>query len=281
VDPDEHRRASLEQWERSAAAWGRWARRLQEVAAPVSHWMVRAIDPQPGQTVLELAAGPGETGFLAAELLRPGGKLICSDFAEGMLEAARGRAAELGLDNVEFRRLDAESLDLDTASVDAALCRWGYMLMADPAAALRETRRVLRPGGRLALAAWDCAQANPWAAVPAAELRRALEAPDPDPDEPGMFTFAPPGRVEGLLLEAGFAEPVVEKLEVSFGFLSFEDSWEERLELSKPFADGLARLEEADRERLRDTLRARLAPYGTADGGLDIPGRALVAAARA
>ncbi len=84
-----------------------------------------------------------------------------------MLEGARARALELGLSNIEFKVLNAEWIDLPLASVDAVLCRWGYMLMADPAAALAETRRVLRPGGRVALAVWDALEANPWALLPA------------------------------------------------------------------------------------------------------------------
>ena len=72
-----------------------------------------------------------------------------------MVDVARARATELGVRNVEFRIIDAESIDVPAAAVDVVLCRWGYMLMADPAAALQETRRVLRPGGRVALAAWD------------------------------------------------------------------------------------------------------------------------------
>src|SRR5947199_5705401 len=95
---------------------------------PVSRWMADAVRPQPGLRVLELAAGAGDTGFLAAELIRPGGTLICSDAAETMLEVARGRAAELGIDNVEFKRIELGWIDLETASVDRILCKWGVML---------------------------------------------------------------------------------------------------------------------------------------------------------
>ena len=171
MDPDEYRRASLDRWERAAGGWATQRERFQAAALPVSRWMVDAIEPQPGQQVLELAAGPGDTGFLAAERIAPGGTLLCSDAAEPMLEAARARSDGLGVTNVEFRVLDAEWIDLPAASQDAVLCRWGYMLLADPGAALRETRRVLRPGGRLALAAWDAPERNPgpWAAAAVAD----------------------------------------------------------------------------------------------------------------
>ena len=139
---------------------------MREFGAPVSHWMIEAVAPQPGQRVLELAAGLGRDGLLAAELVAPLGGVIVSDQAEAMLAGARARAAALGLANVEFQVLNAEWIDLPLASVDTVLCRWGYMLMADPAAALAETRRVLRPGGRVALAVWDEIARNPWALLP-------------------------------------------------------------------------------------------------------------------
>src|ERR1017187_3403714 len=153
-DPNAHREASLQSWEEAASGWTRQQETMREFGAPVSHWLIDAIVPQPGQRVLELAAGLGETGLLAAELVAPIGGAIISDQAEGMIAGARERAAALGLSNIEFQVLNAEWIDLPVASVDAVLCRWGYMLMADPATALSETRRVLRPGGRGALAAW-------------------------------------------------------------------------------------------------------------------------------
>ena len=165
-DPEEHRRVSGEHWEEASAGWARRQEGIRRFGAPVSNWMVEAIHPQPGHRVLDLAAGIGETGFLAAELIQPGGHLITSDQAEGMLDEARARAQELGLTNVEFKVINGEWIDLPVAGLDAVLCRWGYMLMADPAAALSETRRVLKPGGRLALAVWDTPERNPWLALP-------------------------------------------------------------------------------------------------------------------
>ena len=186
------RQESRARWATAAAGWEAAAAEMRKVTMPVSTWMVEAIAPQPGHTVLELAAGPGDTGFLAAELIRPGGTLITSDHAPEMLSAAQRRAEQLDLlDDVRFRQIDAEQpIDLEAASIDGVLCRWGLMLLHDPESALREVRRILRPGGRLALAAWADPEDNPFIAMPARILvERGLLEP-PDPSEPSPFSWA-------------------------------------------------------------------------------------------
>jgi SAM-dependent methyltransferase len=280
-DADAYRVSARDVWERAAPGWRDHRAALQAVAMPVSQWMAEAVRPQPGHRVLELAAGPGDTGFLVAELIAPGGTLICSDASEGMLDAARDRAEELGLHGVEFRALNAESIALPAASLDAVLCRWGYMLLADPGAALGETRRVLRPGGRVALAAWDTAEHNVWASLASDELQRLLETPPPEPGQPGMFAFAPPGRIESLLDEAGFTDVEVATLDLAFTYADEDAWWEDRVALSVPFADALAGFDADRRDRLREAIDTRLAQYRDESGRLTVPARALVAAATA
>jgi len=137
-----------------APGWERWRAQLEEALSPVRGWLVTQLAPRPGDTVLELSAGAGDTGFAAAAIVGERGRLISTDFAPEMVEVARRRGAELGLRNVDYRVMDAERIELDAESVDGVLCQSGYMLMADPAAALSETRRVLRPAGRAALSVW-------------------------------------------------------------------------------------------------------------------------------
>src|SRR5437763_5353934 len=190
TDPESLRAEIIERWERAAAGWGRRAQLVREWGMPVTRWMLEHAGLEPGLRVLELAAGAGDTGFLAAELIRPGGTLICSDAAETMLGVARGRAAELGIDNVEFKRIELGWIDLETASVDRILCKWGVMLTVDPEAALREMRRVLRAGGRVALAVWDEPAVNAWATIPTRALVELGHSARPDPNAPGMVALA-------------------------------------------------------------------------------------------
>jgi SAM-dependent methyltransferase len=281
TDLAEYRRRSRDRWSRGADGWGNQASRMQGWAMPVSRWLIDAIRPQPGQTVLELAAGPGDTGLLAAELIEPGGQLICSDFAEPMLEVARQRATEAGVTNVDFRVVDAESIDLDTASVDGVLCRWGYMLMADPGAALQETRRVLRPGGRVALAAWAGPGENRWASAPAQVAAERGFMPPPDPDAPSMFAFAPEGRIEGLLRGAGFGDVEVDSVALTTQYDDLDTFMSVTCDCSRPLGDAFADMDDAQRAETTEAIAAALAEFRQEDGSYRVPARTLVAAAGA
>ena len=279
ADPNEQREESLQSWEAAAPGWARHQRFVREWAGPVSQWLVEAIDPQPGQRVLELAAGIGETGLLAAELVAPVGTVTISDQAEAMIEGARERAAELGLSNVEFRVLNAEWIDAPVASFDAVVCRWGLMLMTDPGAALGEIRRVLRPGGRLALAVWDALEENPWAALATQELReRGLGGAG---GGPGPFALADRARLGELLAGAGFDVVAVDAVELTRRHASFADFWEAQLDMSPSYHDAVLGLPQEQIEDVRESLRQRLAPYTGGDGAVELPGRSLVALAEA
>ena len=276
------RQQSRARWTATAKGWGERADQLRRATMPVSTWMVDAIGPQPGDTLLELAAGPGDTGFLAAELIRPGGTLISSDFVPEMLTIAQERAKALGLDNVRFKQIDAETgIDIEAASIDGALCRWGYMLMADPVTALVQTRRVLKPGGRLALAAWTGPEDNLWSALPARELiARGLEEP-PDPDAPGQFSWGQEGVIAERLEEAGFVEYEIGAVDFTTTYASPDDWWDTTRDLSMRFADATAAMDPGTKAEIQAALAAAAEPFTDADGSISLPARTWTAVATA
>ena len=262
----EYTRESRERWGRVAAAWERRDAEQWDATEAVSRDLVDRLELQPGEAVLELAAGIGHTSLLAAERVAPGGRVIATDFAPTMVEAARRLAQRSGAKGVEHRVMNAQAIDLLDSSVDAVLCRWGLMLFDDPAAALAEVRRVLRPGGRFACAVWATATSNPWASVVGRVFvtRGLMEAPVPD--APGMFSLADAGRLESLLRAAGFETVSIEDVPVLFRWGSFAEYWEATRELGGGIADALATLGDEEREAVRAEVEQGTEPFRTADG---------------
>lgn len=275
---DELRRMTYEVAEAIAPGWERRRASIEEVAAPVRKWMIDALAPREGDTILELACGAGDTGFEVAAIVGDSGRLIASDFSPAMLAAARRRGDEVGVRNVDFEVTDAADIGLDDDSVDGVLCRFGYMLMADPAAALAETRRVLRPGGRLSLAVWGPPERNPFFTIIAMALVQRELMPPPNPDAPGIFFMASPERTAGLLKDGGFGEIRTEEIGVEFHVTGVDEYVDFVVDTSGPIAIALREAPAERREELKPQLEEAMAPFA-ADGGYVFPGVALGAVA--
>jgi SAM-dependent methyltransferase len=240
--------------------------------------MLERLAPAHGQVILDLAAGTGVVGFAAAALVSSGGRVIVSDFSEAMVEAAERHAAELGLANVECRVLDAEGLDVPDEAVDGVLCRWGYMLMADPAAAFAETRRVLRRGGRLSCAVFAGPEQNPWAALPSRVLQERGHLPPPEAGAPGILALADRDRLRRLFTGAGFSDPQIDEVAFTFRFPDADEYWEFLTDAAGAIALVLGRLEDDELERARRQIAERVASFYGA-GGIELPAVSFVASA--
>jgi len=274
----DYRRDSYEAWQTMAPGWERWRAQLEASLAPVHDWLIRELAPRPGDTVLELSAGAGDTGFAAAAIVGEGGRLISTDFSPDMVEVARRRGAELGLQNVDYRVIDAERIDLDADSVDGVLCQSGYMLMADPGAALSETRRVLRSGGRLALSVWGAPERNPWASIGGWILVERGHMPPPEPGAPGIFSMASEERTRALLEGAGFTSVRTEEVPVRWVFRNLDEYERWVTEVAGAVAMVVRELSASERDALKAQLTEAFAPF-VADGGYELPGVALCAVA--
>ena len=271
IDLDAYREQSLATWGEMAPGWEDRREWMMEITGRVNGWLLEKADPQPGQTFLDIAAGPGDLGLAVAERVGTGGDVISSDFSPNMVDVARRNGEARGLTNVEYRVLDAEKMDLDDDSVDGVVCRWGYMLMADPAAALEETRRVLRDGGPLAFAVWTTPDRNPWAAIPAMTLVQRGHMPPPEPTAPGMFAMGDPGRIRELVTQAGFAEPEPEEIEFEFRYAGFDELWDTLVRIAGPLARVIKTLPDAEREATRAAIEENLEHYRSQDGSYTVP----------
>jgi SAM-dependent methyltransferase len=271
ADLEEYRQTSLETWDKMASGWEDRREWLMGITGLVNDWLVRKADPQPGQTFLDVAGGTGDLSFLVAERVGDSGRVIYTDFAPEMVDVARRQGEARDDGNVEYRVLDAERMDLDDDSVDGAVCRWGYMLMADPAAALRQTRRVLRDGGPLAFAVWATPDRNPWAAIPGMTLVQRGHIPPPEPGAPGIFALGMPERIQELVTGAGFGGPEIEEIAFDFHYADADDVWDALVRLAGPLARVIKALPEDEQQATREAIVENVASYRNDDGSYTTP----------
>jgi SAM-dependent methyltransferase len=251
---------------------------METAARPVTERMLEVLQVRPGATILELAAGTGLVGFTALAALGGDTRLIVSDFAPAMVEAAERHGTELGLDGADYRVLDAEALELPDESVDGVLCRWGYMLLMDPALALKETRRVLRDGARVSCAVFAGPAENPWAALPMSVLVDLGRLPAPQPGQPGILALADTARLRKLFVDAGLTDPEIDEVAFTFPFTGEDDYWGFLTDMAGAISMALGRLDDTSRSEVRAQLATRLEPYRAPDR-LELRAVSLVAAA--
>jgi len=276
---EEERRKSLELWDRMATGWEKHNDYVWDATREVGTWLVDHVEPAPGNTILEIAAGPGDTGFVAAGLVGDEGKLISTDFAGDMMRAAEARAQSLGVANAEFRVMDAENMELPDDSVDGVLCRWGLMLMLDPAAALRETRRVLRPGGKAAFSVWGRPADNPWVTLMGMVLTQQGRPPQSDPFGPGgMFSMAEHETVHQLVTAAGFDRVEIENMDLRWAFDDFDEFWMFQTELAGAISVLISGMDDDEVAGLKKDVEAALEPFRSG-GGYEFPARTVNVAA--
>ena len=281
--PDAHaddvRRNVHRAWAAVAASWGEYAEYADARGAAVTAKMLELSAPTSGERLLELACGAGGVGLAAATLVAPGGEVVMSDVAAEMTAIAALRAATLGITNVRTRELDLEDIHQPDEHYDVVLCREGLMFAVDPARAVREIRRVLRPGGRTAVAVWGQRQRNPWLGLVFDAVSAQLGTPVPPPGVPGPFSLDEPTTLSRLLVEAGFTEVDVSELPTPLRDGSFDQWWARTSALAGPLASRLSALSPQAAQELRERLQTAVQPYQTS-AGLEFPGVSIIASGR-
>lgn len=202
-----------------------------------------------------------------------------TDVAEEMTAIARRRSAQLGLTNVRTAIRDLESIDEPDEAFDAVICREGLMLVLDPARAAAETRRVLRPGGRLAVAVWGPRERNPWLGSLMDAVSQQVGSPVPPPGMPVPFALGDRDQLAAVLTGAGLADVTVTELESPMLVGSFDEWWPRVTALAGPLAKALAMMPPESVEAIRAGARTALTDFET-DRGYEIRGEALIAYAR-
>lgn len=277
-DAAKYKNAQREQWNKDGAAWRRWSPTLDRWYGEATRQMLDLARIQPGQRILDVAAGAGEPAVSAAERVGPGGYVLATDISEGIVELARQVARERNLEQIETRAMDGEKLDLPDASFDAVLCRLGLMYMPHPVTALREWCRALKAGGRVAVLVFSTPDRNPWGAVPASIIRRRAQLPPPVLGQPGPFSLGSPGVLEDVFRQAGFANPEVHAMSVPNRAASAAEYVRVAREAFGAFNAMMGHLPAAVRDSVWNEVEDSMRIFESM-AGFEVPGECLVGAA--
>jgi len=247
---------------------------------PLSDALIEDAALGPGKSALDVAAGTGEPSLQIAEVCGPSTAVTCTDPVAEMVAVAKRDAGRRSLRNVTFARCAAGALPFRTGCFDSVVCRLGAMFFTDPNASLREMLRVLKPGGRLALAVWHRSELNPFFQVSLQVIARYVHLPATAADAPGAFRYAEPGKLAGLVAQAG-AAAVSERL-LRFRIeapIGRKDFWPIRFEMSETLRAVLPRLLPEQLHRARSEVEEAIRPYFP-DDRMSFPAQAIMVAAR-
>lgn len=276
---DELRAGLHTMWGMVAPGWERNANFVDARTAHLTAAMLEAAALREGDSVLELACGPGGLGLAAAERVGDEGEVVLSDVAPQMTAIAATRAKDRRLGNVSTLDLDLERIERPDESYDAVLCREGIMLVPDPMQAAGEIRRVLRPGGRAVVSVWGAREQNPWLGAMLDAVGAQLGGTFPPPGMPGPFALDGRDKLLDVLSGGGFDEIEVSEVDAPWRGASFELWWQVTIALAGPLAKALEAQPPDAVEGIRSHARDALADYETSDG-LEIPGVSLVGTGR-
>ncbi|NDP64001.1 class I SAM-dependent methyltransferase [Polaromonas sp.] len=277
-DAEKYKNAQREQWNKDGAAWRRWNPTLDRWYGGATRQMLDLARIRPGQRILDIAAGAGEPAVSAAERVGPEGYVLATDISEGIVELALQVARKKGLEQIETRAMDGEKLDLPDASFDAVLCRLGLMYMPHPVTALREWRRALKTGGRVAVLVFSTPDRNPWGALPASIIRQRAQLCAPAPGQPGPFGLGSPGMLQDLFSQAGFADGEVHAVPVPHRATSAAEYVRVAREAFGAFNAMMAKLPPAERNSVWNEVESSMRNFESPDG-FEVPGECLIGAA--
>jgi ubiquinone/menaquinone biosynthesis C-methylase UbiE len=249
MDPITFKENERKSWASVAPGWQRRDELLKNGAAAVTERMLTLASIDKGHRVLDVASGTGEPAIPAAVRVGEQGRVIGTDFADEMLAIARDKAAKHQLTNIEFRCMDGETLQFTEPTFDAATIRWGLMFMPDPQSCLRKVYRLLKNDGKIVIACWASPERNPFLSVFLASLKRHTEIPTTPPNTPGIFAFAEPARLSGLLAECGYIDVSIEEMEINIMDVADGSAyWQTMQDLAGPLMRLVEKLDAQARE---------------------------------
>jgi ubiquinone/menaquinone biosynthesis C-methylase UbiE len=276
-DPVAFKETTRQQWQDAAAAWHRWTPTLQAWLGPITKAMLDEAKLEPGDRVLDLAAGAGEPSLSAAERVGPPGHVLATDISSNILEFAAEIARQRGLANFETRVMDGEQPDLPDASFDAVLSRLGLIYFPDRDGALRAAHRVLKDGGRVVLASFSTPDHNRFFSIPISIIRRRAQLAPPARGLPGPFSLGAAGVMEDTLHRAGFKEVTARAVQTPLKLVSAAECARFEKESFAALGQMLAGLPPAEQEAAWEEIEQEFRAFENA-GGFEVATELIVGA---
>lgn len=263
-------------WNKFSGGWEKWDQWVLNWLGPIGAKLLDEAELKPTDRILDVSTGTGEPGLTAATRTS---EVVATDVSEEMITIALKNAQTRGLTNFSAKVADAESLPFADGEFDAVVCRLGVMYFANPSAGVKEIARVLKPGHKMALAAWSEPAKNPWATTASGVINKLLNLPAPLPDMPGVFRCSQPGALSELLEQAGLKD--ISQVEVTGTgvYDSPEHYWNFVMDVVAPVATPLNNADEATREQAKQAVMEATKPYQK-DGKVVFPSVCWVASGR-
>ncbi|MDH4128462.1 MAG: class I SAM-dependent methyltransferase [Spirochaetota bacterium] len=222
-DPIKFKDDQRKSWDSAATGWDKWWPIFERAGEPVSRRLLELAFVQKGDRVLDIATGVGEPALTAAKIVGKEGFVIAADQSGEMLKMARDRAKLQGITNVDFRETDCEEIKLDDNSLNAIICRWGFMFMPNLNDTLNRLYNALKPGGSISAAVWSNPQKVPIVSFVISSLSEIIEIPKPPDGTPNPFCLSDTNKLETIFKQSGFTGIHIEKMNVKFVLSSIED----------------------------------------------------------
>ncbi|MFT5284910.1 MAG: ubiquinone/menaquinone biosynthesis C-methylase UbiE [Planctomycetota bacterium] len=268
IDPIEFQTTQRTAWSSVASGWSEWWNVFELGTSNLNRRLVEQSGAVKGDHVLDVATGVGEPALTAAKVVGPSGRVTACDLSPEMIRFAAERAQRAELTNIEFIEVDAHELDFEAESFDAAVSRWGLMLMLDPARVLTHIHAALKPKARLAASVWADPKTAPFLATPMRAARVELGLESPPDDAPGPFRLAEKGALAALLIDAGFQDVSSEIITVHMNYASFAEYRSFLGDLSSSFKRMLSELTHDQREAVWNAVERETDPYKDEAGRL-------------
>ena len=273
-------RETLLAWQGSAPFWEKHRVTVTAMFFPLTDALIEDAQIHPGQSVLDVGGGAGEPSLTIAGVVGSAGSVTCTDPVAEMIAAAQREGQRQGITNIRFKQCASDSLPFENDTFDIAVSRLSAMLFSDPLDGLSEMLRVVKPGGYVAFVVWAAPDRSPFFNVITDAVSRYIESPPPDPDAPGAFRFAEPGKLAALLEHAGAV--TVKERALNFRIeasLKSSEFWPVRVELSETLREKAAQLSQDQLTRIQREVQEAAQEFFQNDR-MNFPGAALVITGR-